>query len=70
MISQLGIFAHSLAVKDENPPDCCLCQPNELEVRMVLKSCVKLMVDFGRGRFGDKKAKSFNIESDKNRGAL
>jgi hypothetical protein len=61
MTRQSGIYARSLAVKDEDPVNCCLCQPNELEVRMILKNCVVLMIDFSGGRFSDKKTKNLNI---------
>lgn len=57
-------------VKDEPQVECPLCHPLDLEIRQILKSCVRLMVEFSGGRFRDRKVSNYSCESDKYRGSL
>ena len=57
-------------VKDELLLECPLCHPTDLEIRQILKSCVRLMVEFSGGRFRDRKLSGYSGESDKYRGSL
>ena len=70
MHRQTPITSRQSAVKDEQQAECPLCHPLDLEIRQILKSCVRLMVEFSAGRFRDRKASSYTGESDKYRGSL